>query len=250
VLVERLINAATMHRKHPCEVYDMVALANEAAATICAQAEENERLKADNHALETRMEDCVAEKLSEINAEAEAFDKECWNALRSVCESRPGFDWRDFDDCMTADDAAQYLYECFRDADRANAQCDALKDRAEAAEAELARIKSAEGCDVEGAARVLCKSGKFETGQGTCALTCMDQLGDARKRPCSHVVEVHGDLVSAALAVGCAPLRAKIEEMEAVVKAACEYEAYPSEQALDELETRVIEYTRREQEKE
>ena len=40
VLVERLINAATMHRKHPCEVYDMVALANEAAATICAQAEQ------------------------------------------------------------------------------------------------------------------------------------------------------------------------------------------------------------------
>lgn len=40
VLVERLINAATMHRRHPCEVYDMVALANEAAATIRAQAEQ------------------------------------------------------------------------------------------------------------------------------------------------------------------------------------------------------------------
>lgn len=41
--------------------------------------------------------------------------------------------------------------------------------------------------------RVICKSGKFETGQGTCALLCMDQLGDARTK-CPHVLTIHGKL--------------------------------------------------------
>lgn len=43
------------------------------------------------------------------------------------------------------------------------------------------------------ACRALCQSRKFDTGQGTCALICMDQLGDARAGPhgCSHVVKVH-----------------------------------------------------------
>jgi hypothetical protein len=42
-------------------------------------------------------------------------------------------------------------------------------------------------------ARAICKSGKFETGQGTCAVICMEQLGDARKN-CSHAIRVHGAL--------------------------------------------------------
>lgn len=33
----------------------------------------------------------------------------------------------------------------------------------------------------EAVARKICKSGKFETGQGTCAAICMDQLGEARR---------------------------------------------------------------------
>lgn len=47
--------------------------------------------------------------------------------------------------------------------------------------------------EIETCTRVLCKSGKFETGEGTCALICMDQLGDARKN-CSHRMEVFGKL--------------------------------------------------------
>lgn len=46
---------------------------------------------------------------------------------------------------------------------------------------------------------VLCKSGKFETGEGTCAFVCMNQLGDAR-RDCSHRREVFGELVDKILA--------------------------------------------------
>lgn len=42
-------------------------------------------------------------------------------------------------------------------------------------------------------AKALCKSGKFETGQGTCAPICMEQLGDARNG-CSHCSRVHGQL--------------------------------------------------------
>lgn len=47
---------------------------------------------------------------------------------------------------------------------------------------------------IENAARKICQSGKFETGQGTCAVLCMDQLGDVRKKGCGHCVRVHGKL--------------------------------------------------------
>lgn len=39
----------------------------------------------------------------------------------------------------------------------------------------------------------LCKSGKFETGEGTCALICMGQLGEAR-RNCQYIYSVHKKL--------------------------------------------------------
>lgn len=42
-------------------------------------------------------------------------------------------------------------------------------------------------------AKALCKSGKFETGEGTCAMLCMSQLGSAR-RSCGYHNEVHGKL--------------------------------------------------------
>lgn len=45
-------------------------------------------------------------------------------------------------------------------------------------------------------ARAICKSGKFETGEGTCAFICMDQLGSAR-RGCPHINKVHGKLAEA-----------------------------------------------------
>lgn len=39
----------------------------------------------------------------------------------------------------------------------------------------------------------ICLSGKFETGHGTCALICMDQLGNAR-RGCHHCDIIHAEL--------------------------------------------------------
>lgn len=45
-------------------------------------------------------------------------------------------------------------------------------------------------------ADIICKSGKFETGNGTCALRCMDQLGSARSKGCHHAAYVHRDLAS------------------------------------------------------
>ena len=41
--------------------------------------------------------------------------------------------------------------------------------------------------------QAICKSGKFESGQGTCAPLCMDQLGEARRK-CPHIGIVHGVL--------------------------------------------------------
>lgn len=43
-------------------------------------------------------------------------------------------------------------------------------------------------------AATICRSGRFETGEGTCALICMGVLGSARQNGCPHAYEVHGDL--------------------------------------------------------
>ncbi len=53
---------------------------------------------------------------------------------------------------------------------------------------------------IEAVAQAICKSGKLETGEGTCAFVCMDQLGDARKRPCSHVLSIHSEMANAVIA--------------------------------------------------
>ena len=47
-------------------------------------------------------------------------------------------------------------------------------------------------------ARAICKSGRLETGQGTCAAICMSQLGSAR-RSCAYVTQVHGAIADIAL---------------------------------------------------
>ncbi len=46
---------------------------------------------------------------------------------------------------------------------------------------------------IEAVTQAICKSGKFETGEGTCAFVCMDQLGDARRGPCSHAFGIHNN---------------------------------------------------------
>lgn len=55
--------------------------------------------------------------------------------------------------------------------------------------------------DREVVARALCESGKFETGEGTCSLLCMDQLGGVRKKGCNHLTRVHGKLVDSILSL-------------------------------------------------
>ena len=50
--------------------------------------------------------------------------------------------------------------------------------------------------DFEWAVLSLCRSGKFETGQGTCAAICMSQLGDARKIPCVYRSIVFRELLN------------------------------------------------------
>ena len=46
--------------------------------------------------------------------------------------------------------------------------------------------------------KAICQSGKFETGQGTCAAICMEVLGSARSGPhgCPHSARVHGRLAA------------------------------------------------------
>lgn len=162
-LVERLINAATMHRKHPCEVYDMVALANEAAATICAQAEENERLK----------------KL--ILSEPAGHGKPCYYC-GELTSSIAGNSARWPVPLCHKEEPGKVAWH--------HIGCVMKKLReGEAAEAKLAAIQSTEGCDVEGA---------------------LDAYMDAPNKglPYDSLVQQR---MSAALAVGCAPLRAEMK---------------------------------------
>ena len=42
----------------------------------------------------------------------------------------------------------------------------------------------------------ICQSGQFETGQGTCALICMNQLGAPRNKGCCHTKTVHKRLAA------------------------------------------------------
>lgn len=49
---------------------------------------------------------------------------------------------------------------------------------------------------IDDIARVICLSGKFECGEGTCAPICMDQLGNVRKKGCQHATQVHRDLAT------------------------------------------------------
>ena len=64
-------------------------------------------------------------------------------------------------------------------------------------------IATKRSSDPEGSSRtetaiatMLCKSGKFETGEGTCAFVCMGRLGDVRKDGCSHAKRVHAKLAA------------------------------------------------------
>lgn len=41
-------------------------------------------------------------------------------------------------------------------------------------------------------AKAICQSDRYETGEGTCAVICMDQLGSPRKNGCHHIMRVHG----------------------------------------------------------
>lgn len=51
--------------------------------------------------------------------------------------------------------------------------------------------------DLEAACHKLCQSGKYDIGEGRCALICLDQLGSPRDKPhgCPHAVEVLRSLV-------------------------------------------------------
>jgi len=74
--------------------------------------------------------------------------------------------------------------------------------------------------DREAVARALCESGKFETGEGTCSLLCMDQLGSVRKKGCNHLTRVHGKLVDSILSLlrPAEPVEAKWRPIETAPK--------------------------------
>jgi len=45
----------------------------------------------------------------------------------------------------------------------------------------------------------ICRSWKYDTGEGTCAVICMEGLGNVRSSGCQHRAKVHGKLTIAVL---------------------------------------------------
>lgn len=97
----------------------------------------------------------------------------------------------------------------------------------------------AEQDEVERVARAICQTGKWETGEGTCAARCMDQLGFARKK-CPHVSVIFGDLARTVIAAYDSPLREALEELLKALamgplEVAAEYgpDAHPDEPVTD-----------------
>lgn len=67
----------------------------------------------------------------------------------------------------------------------------AVQFRAQAANADARLLKLLKHARRQ-ACLSLCRSGKYETGEGTCALICVGQPGSPRTQPqgCAHVEEV------------------------------------------------------------
>ena len=69
---------------------------------------------------------------------------------------------------------------------------------------------------IEAMARAICRTGKHETGHGTCSLLCMEALGNPRKSGCHHAGKIHGAQAKALLPV----IRAHLEPTSEMVEAA------------------------------
>ena len=85
---------------------------------------------------------------------------------------------------------------------------------------EVAQRPATQVVDREAVARAICQTGKFETGEGTCALLCMDQLGSRRKKGCCHSARVHGKLADSILSLlrPAEPAEAKWRPIETAPK--------------------------------
>lgn len=61
-------------------------------------------------------------------------------------------------------------------------------------------------------AKAICKSGRFETGEGTCAVLCMEALGDARAgQGCRHTSRIHGRMAADIVAALAAAAKAEAQ---------------------------------------
>jgi len=70
---------------------------------------------------------------------------------------------------------------------------------------------------IEAMALAICRTGKHETGHGTCSLLCMEALGNPRKSGCHHAGKIHGAQAKALLPVIRAHLEPTSEMVEAVM---------------------------------
>jgi Holliday junction resolvase RusA-like endonuclease len=70
-----------------------------------------EKLETEVIALRNETEVCVQDRLSEINAEAEAYDRDASNTLAQICEELPGFSWTDHPEGLETTGAYEMITE-------------------------------------------------------------------------------------------------------------------------------------------
>jgi len=90
---------------------------------------------------------------------------------------------------------------------------------------------------VEDGARAICRSGKFESGQGTCSLLCMEALGDVRKSGCSRSTRLHGSLARAVLAIALAAAAETAKQAQFTDDPKHDHWAQACEEVSDRLRT-------------
>lgn len=99
-----------------------------------------EELEAEAANTEKYLAEIVSERIEEIGAEADAFDKDATNTLKALLEQSEGFDWRDYPDGWSSQDAYDFLTT---DRQEAWNSYERERKRAEAAEARNAALVKA-----------------------------------------------------------------------------------------------------------
>jgi hypothetical protein len=137
------------------ELIKLMRAAADELASLRTQLAECER---ENKVHEKHLNELVDERITELNADGEAFDKEAANALIGLANKlAEGQEWHDIDG-TTVSDAVAFIHECIRECNDRLAECEKRTLERAAAIADSYRI-------VGFPERYSCEEAKDETAE-------------------------------------------------------------------------------------